>query len=131
MDESTGTGKRRSRRSNVLMTATLELPERSLATKLRNLSADGALVEGSELLFRRNELCVAGRIAWIQGKYAGIAFATKLEPDVVLRHIPRPKPRVASGGYRRPALKRHTLSPVEQRWIEHWMSAPAKDAPGE
>lgn len=138
MDEANGVGKRRSRRSNVLMTAALELADRSLMVKLRNLSAEGALVEadglpveGSDILFRRNELCIAGKIAWVMGNHAGVAFATRLEPDVVLRHVPRPKPRVQHHEYKRPGVTRHALSPVEQRWLEHWMTAPAHDTPGE
>jgi hypothetical protein len=138
MDEANGVGKRRSHRSNVLMTAALELADRSLMVKLRNLSAEGALVEadglpveGSDLLFRRSELCVAGKIAWVMGNHAGVAFSCPLEPDVVLRHVPRPKPRVNPRDYKRPAVTKHVLSPVEQRWLEHWMTAPSRDAPGE
>ena len=106
--------KRRSSRSNVYLVATLELPDRSQRVKLRNLSEDGAMVEGagmvdedSELLFRRNQLCVAGRVAWVQGPYAGIAFGERLERKVVVRHVParatRPVPQRLFG---RPALTR-------------------------
>jgi hypothetical protein len=49
MDESSQVQNRRQRRSNVLLTATLELPGRSLDVRLRNLSAEGALVEADGL----------------------------------------------------------------------------------
>ena len=49
MDESSPTQNRKSRRSNVLMSASLELSGTSLPVKLRNLSADGALIEGEKL----------------------------------------------------------------------------------
>ena len=63
MDQSSNTQNRKSRRSNVLMAASLELSGTSLPVKLRNLSADGALVEGDKLpvegaqiLFRKGDL---------------------------------------------------------------------------
>ena len=62
MDESSQTQNRRTRRSNVLMAASLELSGTSLPVKLRNLSADGALVvgdklpvEGASLIFRKGD----------------------------------------------------------------------------
>ena len=70
MDESSHPLNRRTRRSQVLMTATLELSGAAVQVKLRNLSEEGALiegkglpVEGSEVLFKRLELSVPGRIA--------------------------------------------------------------------
>ena len=44
MDQSSNTQNRKVRRSNVLMAASLELSGTSLPVKLRNLSAEGALV---------------------------------------------------------------------------------------
>ncbi|MCY7339275.1 MAG: PilZ domain-containing protein, partial [Sphingomonas bacterium] len=80
MDQSSTTQNRRSRRSNLLMTATLEIAGRVLPVKLRNLSADGARVEGAELpvegtrlLFRKGELAIDGRVIWVRGKQAGVA----------------------------------------------------------
>src|SRR5512139_383211 len=49
MDQSNNAQNRKSRRSNVLMSASLELSGTSLPVKLRNLSAEGALVEGDKL----------------------------------------------------------------------------------
>ena len=127
MDESSQTQNRRTRRSKVLMTATLELSGSALTVKLRNLSAEGALiegdnlpVEGSKLVFKRLELSVAGRIAWVSGKRAGVTFNTKLEPEAMLHHIPVPKPRVMPD-FRRPGLGPRRLSLEEKQIGETWV----------
>ena len=56
------------------MTATLEISGRAVQVKLRNLSSDGAQVEGNqlpvegtELLFRKGDLAVGGCIIWTKG----------------------------------------------------------------
>ena len=63
MDESSVTQNRRSRRSPVLLAATVEIDGAPVAVKLRNLSEQGALIEadrmpseGAETYFERNEL---------------------------------------------------------------------------
>jgi hypothetical protein len=124
MDESSNTQNRKSRRSNLLMAATIETSEGSIGVTLRNLSSEGALVEGdgmtgpgSQVVFRKNELCVSGRIAWVNDRRAGIAFDAKLRPETVLRHIPVPRLRIEPR-VKRPPLSSHTLSPEEQRWCE-------------
>lgn len=139
MDESSLTHNRRSRRSPVLLTATVELGGAVHAVKLRNLSSDGALVEGAEdlpeyaaITFCRKDLRVRARIAWVHGKYAGIAFDKPLEPAEVLRHIPRreskPMPREL---FARPSVSKHSLSAGERRWIQDWMTTNGVDRPGE
>lgn len=126
MEEVSNTQNRRSRRSNVLMTASLELSGTSVSVKLRNLSPDGALVEadklpveGSEVCFRKAELVLAGRIAWVEGKRAGVAFTEKLSPELVLRHIPTPRARVAPD-FRRPGLAPQKLSAGDRLLGEAW-----------
>ena len=111
MDQSNAPQNRKNRRSNVLMSASLELSGTSLAVKLRNLSAEGALVEGDKLpiegasiLFRKGDLSMPGNVAWVKGRQAGINFAQRLNPEQLLRHVPAPKPRVAPA-FRRPGLK--------------------------
>ena len=130
MDESSQTQNRRTRRSKVLMTATLELSGSALEVKLRNLSAEGALieghnlpVEGSQVLFKRLELCVPGRIAWVAAKRAGVTFDEKLAPEAMLHHIPAPKPRVMPD-FRRPGLGARRLSPGERQLGEDWVWQP-------
>jgi hypothetical protein len=131
--------KRRSRRDNVLLSASLDLPDRSQPVKLRNLSEDGALVEGAGLvepncylLFRRNEIEVPARVVWVRGGFVGIAFERPLERKVVLRHVPAsvprsdpPPPRL----FKRPGLTTHQMSAEEKEWIDHWVgpSDPRKD----
>ena len=108
------------------MTATLELSGSALPVKLRNLSADGALVEGdglpvegSKVLFKRLELSVAGRIAWVTAKRAGVTFDEKLAPEAMLHHIPVPKPRVMPE-FKRPGLGARRLSPEERQMAKDW-----------
>lgn len=127
MDESSPTQNRKSRRSNVLMAASLELSGTSLAVKLRNLSSEGALiqgdalpVEGASVMFRKGELCVSGQVAWVKGRQAGIAFAEPLNPEQLLRHVPKPRPRVMPK-YRRPGLRGGSLTAQERELGERWV----------
>lgn len=126
------TQNRRNRRSNVLMAASLELSGAKLDVKLRNLSAEGALVEGdrlpvegSELLFCKGDLSVAGRVVWNQDKRAGIAFSQHLEPEQLLRHVPAPQARVNTT-YKRPGFRSRNLSQEERRLAEHLWALPLK-----
>jgi hypothetical protein len=126
MDQSNNPQNRKTRRSNVLMSASLELSGTSLPVKLRNLSVDGALVEGDKLpvegasiLFRKGDLSVSGQVAWVKGRQAGVAFAQNLNPDQLLRHIPAPRPRVTPD-FKRPGLK-GTLTAEEKRFGEQWV----------
>jgi hypothetical protein len=133
MDESSPTQNRKSRRSNVLMAASLELSGTSLPVKLRNLSADGALVvgdklpvEGASLLFRKGDLSIAGQVAWVKGRQAGISFAQNLDPEQLLRHVPVPRPRVAPS-FRRPGLTKFADSESGYGDSWHWRFPSATD----
>src|SRR5687767_10494907 len=115
MDESSRSQNRRQRRSNVLMAAALELSGTSVPVKLRNLSAEGALVEaealpveGAQVVFRRNDLAMPAKVIWVRGGRAGIAFKDELPPETLLRHVPTPRPRVLPG-FRRPGLTERPL----------------------
>jgi hypothetical protein len=126
MDESSMTQNRRTRRSNVLMAATLESAAGTAKVTLRNLSAEGALVEGdripeqgSTLVFHKKDLAVAGKIAWVSDRRAGIAFDTQLAPETVLRHIPAPKHRMEPS-FKRPGFTER-LSDAERRWCESFI----------
>lgn len=137
MDESGTTQNRRSRRSNVLMAASIESAGTATDVRLRNLSSDGALVEadhlpieGSCVLFRKNELRVPGHIAWISGKRAGIAFDEQLDPETVLRHIPSPRPQ-AKVDFRRPGLTTAELTPAERDIAQRWAWSKAVTPLGE
>ena len=133
MDESVSVQNRRQRRSNVLMTAVLELSGQALEVVLRNLSADGALVEGdtlpvegAQVRFRRNELVVSGKVVWVRGRRAGLSFNDKLTPEALLRHVPTPRPRVIPD-FRRPGLQAKRLNSDERLLPAHWANSQKPD----
>ena len=137
MDISANNQNRRSRRSQVLLTAELEHAGASLSVKLRNLSSEGALVEsdklpieGTPVEFRRNELSTGGRVVWVNGKYAGISFDVKLNPEQVLRHIPTPRPRIQPRTYR-PGIMPRKMTIEQRRLAESWIWSPTSSRPGE
>lgn len=128
---------RKSRRSPVLLAATVEVLGRPVPVKLRNLSEEGALVEGERLplegsttFFERNDLRLKGRVAWVQGRYAGVAFDQPLKADQVLRNVPAPKPR-PQVDFKRPGLACRPLSEYERRMVEQWLTTPGFDPPGQ
>jgi hypothetical protein len=104
---------------------------------LRNLSEEGALIEGDRLplegsstFFERNELRLKSRVIWVHGRYAGVAFDYPLKPEQVLRNVPTPKPR-AHQDFRRPGLACRPLSDYERRMLERWMTASPMGSVGE
>ena len=127
MDESSISQNRRSRRSNVLMAATVECEGESFKTKLRNLSKEGALVEGlglpgigAKVTFLKGELRASGTVAWSAGSRAGIAFDSTLDPEAVLHHVPKPRARMTTD-HRRPRLRGQELTPGERKIAEEWI----------
>ena len=121
MDQPPPVQNRQQRRANVLMAAMIELSGQSLPVKLRNLSSDGALVEGehlpiegAEIVFKRKELSLAGRVVWTKNGRAGLSFYETLSPEAVLRHVPTPQPRMVQE-FRRPGLTSRPLTPDERR----------------
>jgi hypothetical protein len=128
MDESSMMKDRRSRRSPVLLAARIEVAGKAVPVKLRNLSEEGALIEGDRLplegsntFFERNELRLRSRVVWVHGRYAGVAFDHPLKTDQVLRNVPKPKPK-AQGDFRRPGLACRPLTDYERRMLERWMT---------
>lgn len=128
---------RRSRRSPVLLAATIEVAGRAVPVKLRNLSEEGALIEGDRLpldgattFFERNELRLKGRVVWVHGRYAGVAFDEPLKTEQVLRNVPKPKP-VAHGDFKRPGLACRPLTDYERRMLERWMTSSPMGSVGE
>ena len=129
MDESSMIKNRRSRRSPVLLAATVEVAGRDVSVKLRNLSEEGALIEGDRLplegattFFQRNDLRLRSRVVWVHGKYAGVSFDQPLKTEQVLRNVPKPKPKV-DRDFRRPGLACRPLTDSERRMLERWMDA--------
>lgn len=130
MDQSFTTQNRRSRRSPVLLAASVEVNGTPAPVKLRNLSEEGALIEGDALppegsatFFQRNELRLKSRVVWVQGRYAGVAFARPLKPEDVLRNVPTPKRQTQIGDFRRPGLACRPLSEYERKMLEVWMTS--------
>lgn len=124
MDESSPTQNRRSSRSKVMLRAELAWGESCLPVNLRDLSVEGALVEGARLppagsqgLLKRNGVEVECRVVWKNGAQAGLAFAEAVQSGQIMRTIrpPGPKPAV---DYRRPGVRTHELSPTEQALIK-------------
>ena len=137
MDESSLSQNRRSRRAGVLLAATIEVAGTPQPVKLRNLSEEGALIEGERLplegtttFFHRNDLRLKSRVIWVEGRYAGVAFARPLKPEEVLRHVPQPRQRV-NPDFRRPSLSCRPLTADERRMVEKWMVSSPTGALGE
>lgn len=133
MDESSPVQNRRQRRANVLLTAVVEMSGRSLDVKLRNLSAEGALIEGpglpiegTEIRFRKGDLQVPGKVVWVSQSRAGIQFHAPLTPEALLRHVPTPKPRVLPS-FRRPGLGAQPMTSVERSLEKVWGVPTARD----
>jgi len=137
MDQSSISHNRRSRRSPVYLTATVDVAGVPQPVKLRNLSEEGALIEGERLpiegsttFFERKELRIKSRVVWVEGRYAGVAFARTLQPEEVLRHVPQPR-QVVQSDFRRPGLACRPLTPHERKMIEKWMVASPLGALGD
>lgn len=128
MDESSIMQNRRSNRSPVLLSAKIEVNGAEVPVILRNLSSQGALIEGAQLpapdsatKFRRNELTVEGKIVWVEGRYAGVAFDRGLDKEELLRHVPKPRQRIDTP-FRRPGLACEPLSEADRKMVQMWMS---------
>jgi hypothetical protein len=128
MDESVSVQNRQFRRSNVLLKATLEISGASLPVVLRNLSQEGALVqgvgvpkEGTRVLFHRKGLSVPSRVAWLHGNQAGVHFDFPLFPRELLRHIPMPERKPPPPPIKkRPGFGAQPLTEGERSLIERW-----------
>lgn len=137
MDPSSNPQNRQSRRSNVLLAASIEALGAVIPVKLRNLSVEGALIEGrglplegSEVMFRRNDLSVSSRVAWVHGNHAGVAFREPIPQEEVLRNIPGPRYR-APPNFRRDGLAIRQMSADERRLAESWAWTPSRGTLGE
>jgi len=128
MDQSSTAQNRRSRRSPVLLAASIEVAGVAQTVRLRNLSEEGALIEGDDLppedsvtFFERNELRLKSRVVWVHGRFAGVAFARPLQQSEVLRNVPQPRQSVRPE-FRRPGLACRPLTDDERAMVERWMT---------
>lgn len=131
MDQSSIIQNRRSRRSPLLLSAEIDVDGSPASVVLRNLSSDGALIEGAKLpvvgtstTFRRNDLCVTGLIVWVQDRLAGIAFDRELDREELLRQVPKPRQRF-DATFRRPGLACKPLSDADRKMLELWSTSAA------
>jgi hypothetical protein len=81
------------------------------------------------VVFKRKELEAPGRVVWVNGKLAGIAFGEKLETEQVLRHIPSPR-NISQPKSWRPGLKSN-ISEEQRHLAESWIWNPPHARLGE
>ena len=131
MTDETADG-RRSPRSNVALMATIEAGGHHTRVRVRNVSALGALVAGDGLpieaepvVFRCNSCTVRGRVAWVEGKLAGIQFDKEVEPHELLRALPQHSHVIIKDSrkldFRRPGLRGSQLTDEERQALDDWM----------
>ncbi len=75
-------------RSNVFLAATLHAGSRAVSVRIRNLSPNGALVDGSglptvgsKIRLVRGRLAVPGELAWQDGLQAGLTFSSRIDVE--------------------------------------------------
>ena len=126
MDQSFSVQNRRSNRSPVLLSAQIERDGTAVPVRLRNLSEEGALIqgetlpgEGTQVFFVRNELRVPALVMWAEGPFAGVRFARRLGREELLRHVPKPKQKFEAK-HRRPGLACKPLSEEDRRMVQLW-----------
>ena len=119
---------RKANRSQVLMQAQLESSGKSRDVRLRNLSAEGALVEGEDLpvegttiLFRKGEIKAQATIAWVSDHRAGVRFDRPLAKELLLRHVPRPRAKTEPKFEGRPPIKTKDLSLADRAVPDSWV----------
>lgn len=96
MDQTDGVEQRKRSRRKVLLSASLEFCDTIVPVRLRDLSVEGALVEGDNLpevgctvIFRRGQIWERAEIVWASEQAAGIQFANPIAETAVLRSIGR------------------------------------------
>lgn len=121
---------RRSVRSSVLMTATVECGGARHSVRVVNLSAHGALIEGSFLpdceqavTFHCSGIEVTGWVTWIRPPVVGINFDEPIEPrlnlnagqtaSMVIKDSRKPSTR-------RPGFRGNQMSDEERAIVAHW-----------
>lgn len=121
----------------MLLAASIECRGSHFAVKLSNLSPQGALVvgaglpaQGTTVMFCRNDLRVRSHIAWLDGSNAGITFQRPLEPQVVLRNIPKARAR-ATILAPRPGLASRPLTADEEKLDGCWITSAPNGALGD
>jgi hypothetical protein len=121
--------RRSSKRMAVMLSATVEQASAPEDSKLLNLSSEGALVSGPELvrgahaLVRRNGVEVRGQVTWTDREQSGIRFEKRLAPESLMRSI-RSTCRVKVPESRRPGLKLVPLTTADRMLAVSWVRDP-------
>lgn len=126
ISDGTETGKRKSKRARVLLSATIRTADGEFPARLRDLSQRGALLEtanppavGSDITFARGETVVPARVAWVGGNRIGLEFVRPIDEHEVLVHIGGARVRPKEE-FRRPRIQGTDLTPHERRLMNVW-----------
>lgn len=129
---------RRSKRSRVLLAASIRTAGVEKEVRLRDLSQKGALIEcerppstGSELVFSRGSTVVTARVAWSAGKRAGLEFVDPIDESEVLKHTDRGAAQrstiplsthvhVPADRFKRPGIGQTTMTLRDRKLAEMW-----------
>jgi hypothetical protein len=137
VDQSDPAHNRRSRRSPVFLKANIDVDGAPVPVTLRNLSEEGALVEGARLpsdgsptTFERNDMRIKGQVVWVAGRLAGIRFNQPMPTDELLRQVPKPKQKFEPV-FRRPGLTCAPLSAQDRKMLETWVAMAPVARPGD
>lgn len=125
---------RRSARTIVVISATLEWGHDRIAVLIKNLSAHGALVVGKGLPPAEADIKlhymgkkVAGWIPWSRGSDAGVAFDEAVEPEWTHRTSSFAHPLIVrdtrSLDCKRPGFRGMQLNEEEAQIVEEWNRA--------
>ena len=81
-------------RSNVFLSAVLAQGAQSKPVRVRNISAMGALLDGTALpgagtavRLRRGNLCITGQVAWLDKSLCGVRFDQPIDVEPWVRRV--------------------------------------------
>jgi len=117
--------RRRTHRATVMFAASISCAGTSMSIKLRNLSDEGACIEGeqlpegTELVLERKGQSTIGRVAWVDRGRCGLQFSETLKVQEALREVPQPRRRIMPA-LRRPGLQCRQLTEAEKAALERW-----------
>ena len=131
-----GADERRSTRSKVMLTATIESECGDVKVRVEDLSAHGARVLSETLFpvdtpvtFRCKAITVDGFVAWVEAPFAGIGFGEPVQPEEARRKV-SPVQATMPKDFRRPGFRARRLTNAERQSIEDW-TKPRRSRPGE
>lgn len=124
---------RKGKRARVLFKAIIRDRGRETESRVRDLSALGALIEidvppplGSNVLFVRGTIAAVARVAWVGGDRAGLEFEHPVNEKEMLAQPAMPAPKMPAKPidpeslYRRPGVQYIRLSDEERRLAQVW-----------